>query len=137
MRTFMGKLGAIAGPLLRAIPILLLIFAAFCQAQCPGATTPPTSPTTWYAGQNNNFNFQGSNGAAICSSPGVGCEVSGGLTTALGVDVPGAFICINSDLASGTVTLPADTPTETATLTLQFNCDRNVDEPCPNDGPHK
>jgi len=46
--------------------------------------------------------------------------------------VQGVFICVNPDSVSGTVTLPADTPTENATFTLQYSCDPNVDQPCPN-----
>ena len=138
MRKNLGKLGeTIAGLLRYAIPLFLLISVQLCYAQCPGATTPPTSPTTWYAGQDNNFNFGGSPAESICSAPGVSCEAGGSLTTAQGTQVPSWSYCITPSLLSGntlsgTVTLPADTPTENAAFTLQISCDPDVNQPCPN-----
>jgi hypothetical protein len=65
----------------------------------------------------------------------VGCEIDASLTTTAGKDIQATFTCVDHDSVSGTVTLPADTPTENATFTLWYNCDRSVNEPCPNNGP--
>jgi hypothetical protein len=132
MRKNLGKLGeTIAGLLRYAIPLFLLISVDLCYAQCPGATTPPTSPTTWYAGQDNNFNFPGTTVESTCSAPGVACEAFGDLAKPDGKEIPFSY-CITPDLVSGTVTLPADTPTENAAFTLQISCDPDVNQPCPN-----
>jgi hypothetical protein len=95
MRTLLGKLGAIAGPLLLAVPLFLLLSSAVCHAQadCPAATITSITPDTWVAGAMNNFVITGTNLASGLLDPaGFGfCGYEESFTTANGDTVPTTF----------------------------------------------